>query len=376
MSQIFKVSLLDNDKSIKKIYAFVGSRFEYNPDITDDLLNLFNQNPGHEIFSLIFTDHEKQIIEDENIEIVFVKDSIYLDDTLGSIKLKILNALEGMLSVEEMYLFTVVEKNLNPVKVYDTITQNNKLELTRDRMIQFLSNCNIDIGSLDVKEVYDYNDILGLDLQKQPVTVKEPVGQKFFVIEGKYLYTVNPFDALVYDEFLEKYADNTITTLNADLVLDSLPIQNNMLYLCLAKDVYNYAARAGLSPVTTTKIYYPFLLQKGITDIDSLAEQTVQLAESSKTFLDSKTQSQFKNLGRMKIYKNDVLVLEIDNYGILKNKKFYNKDDMENIKIVKATTQAGFKKNSFIYDFMSSMKQKINDPLGVRAKKRKEISQR
>ena len=88
------------------------------------------------------------------------------------------------------------------------------------------------------------------------------------------------------------------------------------------------------------------------------------------------TQSKIKNLGRMKIFKNDVLVLEIDNYGILKKKEFYNKDDMENIKIVKATTEAGFKKNSFIYDFMSSMRQKINDPLGVRAKKREEISQR
>ena len=88
------------------------------------------------------------------------------------------------------------------------------------------------------------------------------------------------------------------------------------------------------------------------------------------------TQSQIKNLGRMKIYKNDVLVLEIDNYGILKKKEFYDKNDMENIKIVEATTEAGFQRNSFIYDFMSSMRQKINDPLGKRAKKRKEISQR
>ena len=40
----------------------------------------------------------------------------------------------------------------------------------------------------------------------------------------------------------------------------------------------------------------------------------------------------------MKIFKNDVLVLEIDNYGILKKKEFYNKEDMENIKIVEATT--------------------------------------
>ena len=88
------------------------------------------------------------------------------------------------------------------------------------------------------------------------------------------------------------------------------------------------------------------------------------------------TQTELKNLGKMKIYKNDVLVLEIDNYGILKKKEFYNKEDMENIKIVEATTIAGFKRNSFIYDFMSSMRQKINDPLGQRAKKRKEINQR
>ena len=88
------------------------------------------------------------------------------------------------------------------------------------------------------------------------------------------------------------------------------------------------------------------------------------------------TQSKLKNLGRMKIFKNDVLVLEINDYGILKKKEFYNKDDMENIKIVEATTEAGFKKSPFVYNFMSSMRQKINDPLGQRAKKRKAISQR
>ena len=88
------------------------------------------------------------------------------------------------------------------------------------------------------------------------------------------------------------------------------------------------------------------------------------------------TQSELKKLGQMKIYKNDVLVLEIDNYGILKKKEFFNKDDMEDIKIVKSTTETNFKRNSFVYNFMSSMRQKINDPLGERAKKRKEISQR
>jgi len=88
------------------------------------------------------------------------------------------------------------------------------------------------------------------------------------------------------------------------------------------------------------------------------------------------TQSRLKNLGKMKIYKNDILVLEIDNYGLLKKKDFYNLNDMKKINIVKNITENNITKNSFIYEFMSSMRQKMNDPLGVRAKKREEISQR
>jgi outer membrane protein assembly factor BamE (lipoprotein component of BamABCDE complex) len=87
-------------------------------------------------------------------------------------------------------------------------------------------------------------------------------------------------------------------------------------------------------------------------------------------------QSKLTNLGKMTIYKNDVLVLEIDSYGILKKKEFFNKDDMNSLKLVKATTEKGFKRNNFIYSFMSSMRQKINDPLNKRAENQKKISQR
>tara|TARA_Y100000591_G_scaffold176707_1_gene152629 strand:+ start:213 stop:698 length:486 start_codon:yes stop_codon:yes gene_type:complete len=88
------------------------------------------------------------------------------------------------------------------------------------------------------------------------------------------------------------------------------------------------------------------------------------------------TQSKLSNLGKMKIYKNDVLVLELDKYGILKDKIFYTKNDLKKIQFDKDTIEASYEKNSFIYDFLSSMRQKINDPLGKRVKKREEISQR
>ena len=88
------------------------------------------------------------------------------------------------------------------------------------------------------------------------------------------------------------------------------------------------------------------------------------------------TQSKIKNLGKMEIFLNNVLVLELDNYGILKKKDFYNKDDMEKIEIAETITKNKYQKDAFIYNFLSSMRQRVNDPLGQRAKKRKEISQR
>ena len=88
------------------------------------------------------------------------------------------------------------------------------------------------------------------------------------------------------------------------------------------------------------------------------------------------TQSKLRNMGTMKIYENNVLVLELDKYGLLKKKDLYNKANMNEIKISKKLTGKNFKKNSFIYEFMSSLRQKVNDPLGQRVKKRKSINQR
>ena len=94
-------------------------------------------------------------------------------------------------------------------------------------------------------------------------------------------------------------------------------------------------------------------------------------------FIEQKqTQSELKNLGRMEIYINDILIVEFNDRGILQNKKLFNINDMEKVMVAIDTTEVTNKKRSFLYDFMSSMRQKANDPLGQRAKKRREVNQR
>ena len=79
------------------------------------------------------------------------------------------------------------------------------------------------------------------------------------------------------------------------------------------------------------------------------------------------TKKLFK-LARKKILVNNVLVLEIDSYGLLVKKEFYNMEKMNDLDFSKKTTEITYTKKSFVYDFMSSMRQKLNDPLGKRKK--------
>ena len=82
-------------------------------------------------------------------------------------------------------------------------------------------------------------------------------------------------------------------------------------------------------------------------------------------YIERKTSSsKLVKLGKKKLLVNNVLVLEIDNKGILLSKKFYDKNDMKEIKFDQNETGINHEKKSFIYNFLSSVRQKIDDPLG------------
>ena len=77
-------------------------------------------------------------------------------------------------------------------------------------------------------------------------------------------------------------------------------------------------------------------------------------------------------LGKRELVVNNVLVLEIDERGLLAKVEFYNIEDMNKINFDPDITEVSYKKKSFVYDFLASMRQKINDPLGVRKKRREQ----
>ena len=80
------------------------------------------------------------------------------------------------------------------------------------------------------------------------------------------------------------------------------------------------------------------------------------------------TKQSILKLGKKKLIKNNALILEIDTMGMLVKKNLININQMNNLKYYNNKTETNVSKDSFVYSFLSSMRQKINDPLGKRRK--------
>ena len=73
-------------------------------------------------------------------------------------------------------------------------------------------------------------------------------------------------------------------------------------------------------------------------------------------------QSLFK-LGTQKFEKNNIIVVELNDQGILKSKKLLDLNDMNDIKYIKTLTTKEFKNDNLLYGVFSSLREKINAPM-------------
>jgi len=295
---IYKVNHLTDENTIKTIYVFFGNNLDV-PDPND----LFKRDPRNIVFKNIFNDEELEIILDNTkpINVVFSKQQIHIDDTIGTIKIKILSEFSNTFSLEQIYLFCMKEEMLNPTSVYQTLTQNNRLELTRVRLDQFLMNINRKVNgekidfNIPEKEIYTYDDILELNLLNK-FWISKVLGQKFFIVSNEYPFICNPFHVVEYDPFIERASRKSLTTLNSHLLLNSGQIVENNIYLCLANDVLLNAKNKNLSQDITTNIYYPFLSNRNIHSYEELEQKKYELLEDNKRLLNKNTTDNFDNI--------------------------------------------------------------------------------
>jgi len=303
-NSIYKVHHLIDKETTKAIYVFYGNNLDIpKPE------ELFKRDPKNAAFIdpstklPIFNDSELAKIQDASnpIDVKFLKQQIHFDDSIAAIKLKIVESNSNAFSIEQIYLFCMKTEILNATNIYQTLTQKNRLELTKIRLDQFFLNVHDEAGNsivsqLPSKEIYTYDDILELNLANKQLLVSKVLGQKFFIIENEYPFVCNPFDVLAYDPFIERAARKSLTTLNSHLLLNNGGILDNNIYLCLAEDVLLKANEKGLPEDITTTIYYPFLQKHEINSYNELQDKKFSLVDENKKLLTKNTLDTFESI--------------------------------------------------------------------------------
>ena len=108
--------------------------------------------------------------------------------------------------------------------------------------------------------------------------------------------------------------------------------------------------------------------QTNINQIKSLLgppSSTSYFDEDILIYLERKTSnSRLLKLGKKKLIANNVLLLEMDNRGMLINKKFLDQDDLNKLKFTNKTTKTVTDQESFVSRALSGVITKIDDPLG------------
>ena len=258
---------------------------------------LWNNDPNNIVFDTLLGKEDKQMFQQYSVS--FINIPIHLDDKIGTIKLKIAKALHLKYSTDEIYLYGLVKEKLNPNHIYQILTQNGNLSLTKLRFSQFLFNIKNESNTtlpFDVedkeKEVYSFDDILKLNLTSKDYLVAKPLGQKL-LFSKEYPFIVNPFQVKEFDSFLENSRKET-TTLNNELLLSTNYLVNNTIYLCLAPAVFTYMEQLKLLHNYTSKIYYPFLHNEHIDTLKKLDKEKKKLIKQTKEQLSTSTLQSFK----------------------------------------------------------------------------------
>ena len=296
---------------------------------TDELNSEFINDPTNSKFidngsgEPIFSADELDDIKTKNIKVTFINQSIYPDDTILTIKLKILEELKTEIAVEELFLFCSKREQIFPVDVYNTLTQNRRVVLTKKRLENMLENFKTFgatgetmVSLPEDKEYYSYEDLMKTDIFNKEINVTRMVGQKVFLIDTHYPFPYNPFDMKHFDNLLYSASKNATSTTNNNLLLDNGKIQHNMLYVATAKDVLaqNKSKGEPINEQYLLNVYFPSLVSKGIGSALQLDENHDDIMKDTQHLQSDNTKNIFLKENMLHTISKNVVSQNIDGF--------------------------------------------------------------
>lgn len=277
---IIKINHLEKE-NIKKIYVFKGLF-----DVSEDYIVNGDR---------IFSENEMQIITQKNIPVELINELIHYDDTISTIKKKIVKHTQLRVSTYELYLFGIKQMVLNPSILYNQLTQLDTEPLTQERLCEYLLNivpgdCDEGVEQhscslLDTdKDTFSYEDFINRDeLNWDTITnITMSIGQKLSQ-KKIYHYTTNPYNCISMNETLKNKSSDMLTTQNNNLLFEYSNLCNNSIFITLANEVLEYSKSVdNVNEVDFLNLYFPqLIMQKQIISLELLNDTKIQLYDDS-----------------------------------------------------------------------------------------------
>ena len=293
VDQLFKIHYLDSSKSENKIILFSGNNDPYQ-------------------LSEMFSEDEIADIELNNVDVVFSSHQIYKDDTIRSIKKKIVSEIgTNIVSYPELYLFSKVRSDLSLFHIYNVLTHDNQTSMDSVILGQLLQNLGIRdvnlINNIPIQESYSYQDLVKYipsieGKQEQWI----PIGPRFTNNKPELLFQANPYNIInAENNPFHHTNDNPLISFENNVLLSYGNLINNTLYVTTTADVLKYSQTIGLSDEYVIGLYFPLLEKEGVsTGNDLVTKKQNLLVENEKLFDKSflKTEENLRTI--YQIYNN------------------------------------------------------------------------
>ena len=268
---------------------------------------------------------------------------IHTDDSVRTIKKKIIHEYGvNNISYEELYLFVNRKENISLLTAYQQMKGDRVAPATRaktrlERQLQELENIsgdldkrtlgqflfNLKVDSIaeireEVNDTISYEELLKFLPKEDEYEISAPLGQKFSKT-FEWLFPGNPFDVLSGDgePVFRRNKKNELYVFENHLLMNYGKLEENVIYVCLAKDVLEYANEHTIDPEYLIDLYFPLLRKKEITDLPTLLEKQQTLIEQTKKLMTSATLQSFDTIDIFyDIYYNRQTNLPYLNRGI------------------------------------------------------------
>jgi hypothetical protein len=228
---------------------------------------------------------------------------LHKDDTIRTIKKKIIHELgKNDVCYEEIYIFGQQYLNVDPVKIID----QQKDLFDGKLMSQLALNIQLDPAYYEElktkdKAAYTYEDLSKYINKKEKYKVSIPLGQRFSNYRD-LLFSGNPYDVeLRKDDPKPAFQisnKNELYTFENQLLLNYGELVNNVIYLCKAGDVFDYADSSQylytdgstvekmiIDQTFFVELYFPLLYKAEVTNKDLFLERQQEFIKHNEVLL-------------------------------------------------------------------------------------------